>query len=1055
MIGMLLICLVLSLPIVSAQQLNIISVGGKDAPDGYIKSYDNLNIQVKAKIPYDSNIGREQVQLWIDDAFAFFDSCEKEADTATHTCTYEQDGFRAFSRLDFVFKLVDDDSQIVAQKTKTIRVDAVKPSVKVFDADPLVSTGHIRLQYTAEDYSYTAGDTSECSGIRNITVTADGSTISSELGQVGQCKKSNTLSLDLQKSQKLCIIVQDYVGYETSGKCLNVIIDKNAPNITVQAIQDQKGNPITHLKGTAKATITARITDESEVAKASVSANFGSISTEKSDKTATRITGDLYIWDSITLTGGSPCIYSIRAKDKLGNTDNRQFSCRLTQDNTGPSFIGLVPPPATYNSFPLYGKGTSLQIEFEDKDDENGYGVGMGARRAYLDLSSLGLGTLARADACLPSQTSNERWICSWTLRPGQSVQEGDYTIKVAQATADDFDNAIQAVEQFTIYYDNTPPMIPIIKQFEIVKSPDQPIAGPVRGNYARYVVESANFTQSLANFSDLGGPDNKPAIMCTDTDAGTQECEFEQLIDYSGPYLAEIMFNFIDAAGNNASTATQLEVFGIDNESKGKFWKPTVTCSPQLIDRASASIIPPYISCRVSLEPLRKDVQTLAIQGPTDTTQCAGTDIQLNLNDVYLSNTQEGTTDPYMIFKLNSKDYYITTLNITCPLNVFTKKIGPSGSSIVPLPQVITVNLTTGFYNVPQNDLYNAVDEKIAESLDNSFATADWLGTLRDFLYYAELTCNIKSVISSVIGVLYAVAGMLGIESDALKKATVTYPAGTSLEQGYRGLCNVEEVASEVYSGVLGETLIEILDQVCSLINCQVATNGKQAGLWEGGALKWCSDVNELFNLLPAAGAANKAAGTPAITIKDSLFWSTICLCIPGIVYNLEKLRQVYCYETVCYNDEVKAQGYPVSYCGEMKDYLMCQYVIGQIWASVPFSALADTLIEMVVDVVSDPLMLVTTALGWVCKEVCDAGAESAFLYILCALYKTTAIIGEATGAVMQMTETKDYFKSPHNAYCGRAEEIADEFEDYESKQSAKEIKNAPPEEYSPGTMT
>lgn len=1041
------ILLVLTIPVVSAQQLTVVKVSGKENTDGYIKTNDDLAIEVRADIPYDQNIDPSQMQAWVESSYAEFDACVKQNGT-THRCTFDRPGFTAFSPLELVFKLLDDDGQLVSQKGATLNVDSSRPLVKEFKIEPTITRGPVELSYSIEDYGLRIGDTEECSGIRQISVMGGGEEILSETGNVNQCLRSNSVNLNLQESAKMCLIADDFVGYETTSNCIDVVVDNDPPNIELMQVNDEDGRALTHFKDQTMGRFTFRIRDEGELNQNTIRANFASISSKKEEMTPTVISGDLYIWENIPITSSQDCRFTVEATDSLGNKQEQNFNCDFRQDHVGPEYKGIS-VRKTQDNLPLFGKNALVYIAFEDKDDEEQSGVGMSGREAYMDLSSLGMGTLERAETCV---SQDDLWNCTWVLDPPASTPQGEYALRITKATADDFDNQLGNETQINIVYDNTPPLPPRVTNMEIVQSSN--LSGPVRTNFVRYTVQSHGFERAVADFSGIGGSPSQEDATCTQNNASTTDCEFEQQIMLSGPYLSRISFNFIDAAGNNASTSTELEVFGVEGDVAGAFWNHKVECNPSVIDRAIASTINPYVTCRVHLEPVRQDVEVLSVQGPTDPTSCSG-DIDLTLNDVYMSNVQEGTRDPYLIMKLEARDYYQTELNITCPISVMTKRNLPAGSSIVSTPQVININVTTGFYNVPQQGLYQEIDKKIERSIESGWVTADWLTQTREYIFYAELVCQIKGIITTVIGTLYAVAGLLGIAKDALQSNPVTGGAGTSIAQGYKALCNIEETLAELYGGDGKlDTLLQVLDELCSIVNCQASRGGKDnlgVANWAGGGVPWCESIQGLLNylgdsVLSDAGYAvselNYGAGSPVLTIKDSLLWSSICLCLPGIVHNLEKLRQVHCYKAVCMHDEVKQQGYPVSHCEQMGDYLMCEYVVSQVWASIPFNALFDKAVDLVVTIISDPIQTVSIALGWVCKQLCDAGDSpgAGVAYGLCALYKVTAKVGEATGSIMAMTEAKDAFKPPTDVYCERAEEIKD---DYEERKKQREQQN------------
>jgi hypothetical protein len=497
-------------------------------------------------------------------------------------------------------------------------------------------------------------------------------------------------------------------------------------------------------------------------------------------------------------------------------------------------------------------------------------------------------------------------------------------------------------------------------------------------------------------------------------------------LVDLSGPYTAYFTFNFADDANNSAYTNTNLEIYGIDNETTAKYWKtpPTVTCSPLIVDRKLATLIPPIVTCRVDLETPRRDITTLAIAGPTAPDECTG-DVELTLNDIYATNTAEGSTHPYLFLKLEPKNYYVNSTRINCPLTVYSKRAVTAGNRTVyyvsPYPQEVPANMTINYYNNPLGDLNANIDDDIRSAMRSGLAGEKWISDLRKFLYYGELICQLKVLITNVISALYLVTIILGITAAALKASVFGAAAGQVVGEAAVTTCNAEEGWSEGYKGVL-----DFLDSICSVINC-AAVNGKGSGItsYIGGGVPWCSDMHAFAKELDITGS-----GMLDFDVKSSLILSVICLCLPGIIYNLDKLRQIDCFKAVCLHDDVKLSGYPPSFCSEMHGYLICAFVIGEIFSLLPFIAFFDKLISMVLDLITNPVALFTTALGYVCSSTCYSVDTQPVGFVLCSTLKTISTVAEAVASVKAYQKNKDLFGTVGNNYCDRMEEIKDEME-------------------------
>ncbi|MCK5107402.1 MAG: hypothetical protein KAQ83_01630, partial [Nanoarchaeota archaeon] len=100
----------------------------------------------------------------------------------------------------------------------------------------------------------------------------------------------------------------------------------------------------------------------------------------------------------------------------------------------------------------------------------------------------------------------------------------------------------------------------------------------------------------------------------------------------------------------------------------------------------------------------------------------------------------------------------------------------------------------------------------------------------------------------------------------------------------------------------------------------------------------------------------------------KDSLVTSVATLCLPGIVYNLEKARQIDCYYVYCMEQQVTG-GTPPFVCTLQRHYAWCKFVWGEIWHLFPASALVSKLIESFAAALKDPLAALQLSIQVTCS--------------------------------------------------------------------------------------
>jgi len=209
---------------------------------------------------------------------------------------------------------------------------------------------------------------------------------------------------------------------------------------------------------------------------------------------------------------------------------------------------------------------------------------------------------------------------------------------------------------------------------------------------------------------------------------------------------------------------------------------------------------------------------------------------------------------------------------------------------------------------------------------------------------------------------------------------------------------------------------------------NCQLGVGmtdkgedswGKSLTQWSGGKTPWCQKWNQEFlddnewakNILDSNDVAGQHAGKDPFQVwdvQDSLITSTGCFCLPGIIKNAEKLRQVRCQYANCLKNDIPNLGVNKAECKAEKSFAECSFVIGEVWNLIPFTNVIDYVSGKVGEIISDPIKLVATYAGSKCHDVCSAKPFSATQYGSCALLRTIASAGEAYQSYKQISEVK-----------------------------------------------
>ncbi|HLC85113.1 MAG TPA: hypothetical protein VJH22_04955, partial [Candidatus Nanoarchaeia archaeon] len=178
----------------------------------------------------------------------------------------------------------------------------------------------------------------------------------------------------------------------------------------------------------------------------------------------------------------------------------------------------------------------------------------------------------------------------------------------------------------------------------------------------------------------------------------------------------------------------------------------------------------------------------------------------------------------------------------------------------------------------------------------------------------------------------------------------------------------------------------------------------------------------------------------------------SIACLCLPGIIHNLEKWNQVQCKYALCLGNEVRERGLPVSFCDEQKSYDECAFFFNQIFNAIPFTEILSDFGALLENLLTNPTALISTVLGTACDLGCEAGrAPGGFgACYLCNLYNEMSKIADAVISLKTFYESTGDFYKVDDGYCGKMKDLKKEIK----AEQAGEATPAEEEEADPGMV-
>jgi hypothetical protein len=176
-------------------------------------------------------------------------------------------------------------------------------------------------------------------------------------------------------------------------------------------------------------------------------------------------------------------------------------------------------------------------------------------------------------------------------------------------------------------------------------------------------------------------------------------------------------------------------------------------------------------------------------------------------------------------------------------------------------------------------------------------------------------------------------------------------------------------------------------------------------------------------FDSSPQQGNQVASVCDGGLNIRDNLILSTITLCIPGILENIEEFNQIQCEEVVCKYTSI-SNGVPADHCSKQAAYRVCANVLGDIFALPGFNIIqfVDGFKAAIATYLANPYVAVITGIrawGATCSGTCDFYELSGSGIILA--------INDLAAAAQRIVDIFDQGFSPQRGpdYCAQVEEL------------------------------
>ncbi len=336
------------------------------------------------------------------------------------------------------------------------------------------------------------------------------------------------------------------------------------------------------------------------------------------------------------------------------------------------------------------------------------------------------------------------------------------------------------------------------------------------------------------------------------------------------------------------------------------------------------------------------------------------------------LQGIEEGQTTPQILFMLefapfDGKEQFIDRFRsqtpvqgnfvevpITCNLNIFSKL----GSNAISSSEQQALNFTAkfGFTEI------GAIDENLKGKIQGikdqfAFQIADTLEIITDIVRWVQYAQYLVQAITTVANAV----NLITASGDSLR-----YIPGGAVAALVGCTSNVE------FQGAL-QTVINVISVPMQIIQCnpKPLINSNIGPLtWYG---KYQKGVLDVYNEI----TMRRAFGVPATNLYENIWTSVAGVCPTGILYNLEKYRQVKCRTILCYQEDVPSGLATVDTCAKVDEYLTCKYWAGPIANLGPFE-LWDQIMGILRNILSSPLGLLREVLLIPCYGACGVSNKA-----------------------------------------------------------------------------
>lgn len=1042
------ITLILTLPLYSAAvygDFRITSITGNDIAKktdtvGYRKSSnDNTRALLVSDSPDVRYEGNPNTRL----------DCQPK--NSSFECFFIDDTVIMNSKAEYRFYMLNAALNQIGEKiTGALYIDDKGPVFNNFNV--YYTNNNITADFTIKDAGSTADASIGCAGVKTIRFYDD----SDELIYNGTFPNGTCAPITgkftyprplSDREHRFYAIAEDRLGNINSSVPKVLFVDVNAPLVSEPAlVKDGEKLQYISTKQIPGVIVSLKVSDHnlssvkgdlSKIVDSALSASYKQI-----PFTCKEFGESSYQCNSTAFTLKMPTTgtakINISTVDMQGNNRSQEFDLTLTFDNKKPV--------------------TSISTNNCDEEKEKCYikkpkdiilvnlekqGAGFASKNVFIKASTLVNDAPIKADKCLKIENT-EVWQCSFNITASASAIEGrEHEVVLTAQSMDDVGNEVTPlIGKVTL--DSTKPTLlygPIFLKDDSVTTYLQ--ASDLL-EIKLWVNESTSGIKSAyANLKEaITGVEWVKGRCDEDLTKGANGylCTFRPRDQLKNMYIpnAKVSFNITDFAGNsNNKLNGSFRIYSSSNNTV-EFWNAEVrSIDPKSLDIRTSQYIPGKLSVWADVElSTNEDVNLLNVA--LDGGKCnavAGQEAYLGPSKIFPPAMSELTGNPHALITLElsktaplpeTEDY----LRFNCSIVITSSK----GNSVYPSekhPIEISIQLKDLGLDLPSNyaGRINAFKEELKDRA--------WIDKLNEALNTMRKICTTAR---RIITVWKFISMAISTGGSLLKAVQYTFGVGVFAQTTETG---VSKALEEFYQSYFY--------WICSFTDCSLL---QKLNMWDSYRefIKWyvislsANSLDTMIDAYKAPSIKNEAASkgifdgekvpvtknenpasgeNPADILggdaweasKKSFIVSALLFCIPGVIYNIEKARQIDCMYVDC-AEHMTATGFNPYTCEVMRANAYCNFVYGSIFHAIPFSGLGEYFGNFIKLFTSNPIVAAGMVFTLVCMPFIpqqELGIKTA-----CDAFKTFRnIIGFISGIMAEFDSWGGKGQSPD--YCAR----------------------------------